>query len=584
MNTFPTKLYRVYQDDEGNTKSELVVDEHGNPVDSQEAIAIRDALVERISLLPPVNGLLDQINWHFGADKVSEVTGRSKRILFKDGKYQLTVRASSSNIAETTAFQADEKQILVFSQAGGTGRSYHADLNCQNQRLRRHYLVEAGWEAISAVQGFGRSHRSNQKQPPEVILLTTTVKGEVRFTSTIAARLSSLGAITKGQRDTGNNGLFKEDTNNFSSQYAKTALIEFYQALYRHGIDGISAGEFSAFTGLKLTDTEGNLRDDLPKMTTFLNRLLALPINLQNRLFADFEERINRRIAQAKANGSYERGVETLWADGGFEIIESKILETHTAGGETICYAIDKLKKPRILTVNDAKSRIDAGLKCYRHRKNGKVAIAKHQDSRTKRSGDIVDVIRIYRPTHIRSSEDIDLPDFERQWELTSTEESFWWSWQTEIDNSPEFHRGRLYLVCGLLLPVWDRLPGEYPKIFRLQANDGRVLLGRSVDSRQINSVYTKFGIDDRIKLSANDIYQLVWDDHQSYKVKDKWTLVKTYLKGDFRLEISQVYDADDVKWLKTIGCFTEMISFRTRVFIPLDRAVEIIELLKSSV
>jgi hypothetical protein len=132
MNTFPTKLYRVYQDDKGNSKSELVLDEHGNPVDSQEAIAIRDALIERISLLPPVNGLLDQINWHFGADRVSEVTGRSKRILLKDGKYQLTPRSSSSNIAETTAFQADEKQILVFSQAGGTGRSYHADLNCQN--------------------------------------------------------------------------------------------------------------------------------------------------------------------------------------------------------------------------------------------------------------------------------------------------------------------------------------------------------------------------------------------------------------------------------------------------------------------
>lgn len=228
--------------------------------------------------------------------------------------------------------------------------------------MRRHYLVEAGWEAISAVQGFGRSHRSNQKQPPEVILLSTNVKGEVRFTATIASRLASLGAITKGQRDTGNNGLFQEDTNNFSSQYAKTALIEFYQALYRSGIDGISAAEFSAFTGLKLTDSEGNLRDDLPKMTTFLNRLLALPINLQNRLFADFEARIDLRIAQAKANGSYERGVETLWADGGFEIIDSKILETLTAGGETICYAIDKLKKPHILTVSDANSRISENL------------------------------------------------------------------------------------------------------------------------------------------------------------------------------------------------------------------------------
>ncbi|MCC5666165.1 strawberry notch C-terminal domain-containing protein [Nostoc sp. CHAB 5784] len=37
-------------------------------------------------------------------------------------------RGSSANIAETAAFMGDEKRILIFSDAGGTGRSYHADL------------------------------------------------------------------------------------------------------------------------------------------------------------------------------------------------------------------------------------------------------------------------------------------------------------------------------------------------------------------------------------------------------------------------------------------------------------------------
>ncbi|WP_310429985.1 strawberry notch C-terminal domain-containing protein [Chamaesiphon sp. VAR_48_metabat_135_sub] len=71
-------------------------------------------------MLPPVNSLLDSLNWHFGTI-VAEVTGRSKRVMLKDGRYQLSQRSSSSNVAETNAFQADEKRILVFSQAGGTG-------------------------------------------------------------------------------------------------------------------------------------------------------------------------------------------------------------------------------------------------------------------------------------------------------------------------------------------------------------------------------------------------------------------------------------------------------------------------------
>jgi hypothetical protein len=36
------------------------------------------------------------------------------------------------------------KTILIFSDAGGTGRSYHADLSAPNQRRRVHYLLEPG--------------------------------------------------------------------------------------------------------------------------------------------------------------------------------------------------------------------------------------------------------------------------------------------------------------------------------------------------------------------------------------------------------------------------------------------------------
>ena len=167
MNSFPINLYQTYVDDSGTTKSELMTDPEGNPIVSQEALALRDGLIERMSVLPPVNGLLDQINWHFGHHQVAEITGRSQRIILENGRYQLSQRPGASNLAETAAFQSGEKRVLIFSAAGGTGRSYHADLACANQQLRRHYLVEAGFEPIVACQGVGRSHRSNQAQPPD---------------------------------------------------------------------------------------------------------------------------------------------------------------------------------------------------------------------------------------------------------------------------------------------------------------------------------------------------------------------------------------------------------------------------------
>jgi hypothetical protein len=92
----------VSVDEDGTTKSELLIDANGDPVISQEALAVSDGLIERMSMLPPVNSLLDSLNWHFG-DLVAEVTGRSKRVILKDGRYQLSHRSGSSNVAETNS-------------------------------------------------------------------------------------------------------------------------------------------------------------------------------------------------------------------------------------------------------------------------------------------------------------------------------------------------------------------------------------------------------------------------------------------------------------------------------------------------
>ena len=137
---------------------------------------------------------------------VAEVTGRSRRIVRKGDRFAVENRAGSANLAEAQAFMDDEKRILVFSDAGGTGRSYHADLAARNRRLRVHYLLEAGWKADTAIQGLGRSNRTNQAQPPLFRPIATDVKAEKRFLSTIARRLDTLGAITKGQRQTGGPG------------------------------------------------------------------------------------------------------------------------------------------------------------------------------------------------------------------------------------------------------------------------------------------------------------------------------------------------------------------------------------------
>ena len=66
---------------------------------------------------------------------VAELAVREGTVVRKGDRLTVENRAGSANLSEAAAFMDDDKRVLVFSDAGGTGRSYHADLAARNQRL-----------------------------------------------------------------------------------------------------------------------------------------------------------------------------------------------------------------------------------------------------------------------------------------------------------------------------------------------------------------------------------------------------------------------------------------------------------------
>src|SRR5262249_47835835 len=93
--SFPVQLYEPFTDSEGNLSSRPVYGD-GQPVESREAVARRDRLIEKLASLPPVPGALDQIVQRFGPDMVAEVTGRSRRIIRKGDRLMVENRAGSA--------------------------------------------------------------------------------------------------------------------------------------------------------------------------------------------------------------------------------------------------------------------------------------------------------------------------------------------------------------------------------------------------------------------------------------------------------------------------------------------------------
>ena len=566
QHSFPTQLFELFTDEEGNLHSRPAYDADGNPIVSREAEERRDRMIEHLASLPPVQGALDQLLCRFGAAQVAEVTGRSRRIVKRDERLCVESRPASANVAETAAFMDDEKRILVFSDAGGTGRSYHADLGAKNQRRRIHYLLEPGWKADTAIQGLGRSNRTNQKTPPVFRPVATDVKGEKRFLSTIARRLDSLGAITRGQRQTGGQGLFRAD-DNLESPYAKAALRQFYHQLYVGGIAGCSLGEFEDATGLDLCDQDGSLKEELPPVTQFLNRILALRIALQNTLFVVFDEILEARIEAAIAAGSYDVGVETLTAES-FRIAERRTVYTHPAtGAETRCYWVFRRDRNRPLPLAEALEMARrAGTRLLVNTQSHRAAVQVPAASLMHDDGAVVPRTRLVRPM---SRETVRLDDFSRSHWREAPAERFAPLWQAECAKVPEFSESSFHIVTGLLLPIWDRLPSDNIRVYRFQTDDGERVIGRLVTPEALARVYEGLGVGDAPPLLPAEAWDAVIARGAVLDLAGGLQVRRSLVMSAYRVELTGFSDGM-VGQLKALGLTSEIISWRLRLFIPL--------------
>ncbi len=574
---FPVQLQEAFTDDEGNLLSRPAVDAEGMPILCQAALERREQLIEQIAALPPIPTALDQIVHHFGHEAVAEVTGRSRRILRitdSDGeRLALHRRPASASLAETAAFMSGEKRILIFSMAGGTGRSYHADLSCGNTERRVHYLMEPGWRADKAIQGLGRTHRTHQASAPLFRPVTTDVKGQRRFIATIARRLDSLGAITRGQRNSqssmgdGNASLFRE-SDNLESPYATAALRRFYIALHHGHIDGWATERFQDRTGLKIAH-EGQLLDDLPPMPRFLNRLLALRISDQNQLFAKLEELIEANIEHAIQAGTYERGVETIHAESVI-IANREVLCEHITAGTTTDIVELLLRNPvNYTSADDAlaarqPAEGDQPFLCI-NRQSGRAAVMLPAPSRIDDAGCVQPRIRLLRPisrTYMAKAE-FNASNWNR-----ASEQEWRALWEAELSGLPACRESRIHLAVGLLLPVWDRIKSDTMRVRRLTTDDGQVLIGRLIEADQVRDVRRAFGLGAGPSITGDQAVEAVMQRGKSFAFDNGWRLARRRVMGTDRIEISGPVDTD-VTALKHAGCVIEIIQYRARVFVP---------------
>ena len=575
---FPTRQMRAFRATDGSMRSEPMLDDEGNGVLCQEAVDARDELIERLCSIPPVPAALDFLLAHFGTDMVAEVTGRTRRIVVDgQGRQKVERRTSSSNIAETDNFMSGRKPILVFSEAGGTGRSYHADLGCPTAHKRRiHFLLEPGWRADIAIQGLGRTHRTYQSMPPVFRPVTTNCKGERRFISTIARRLDMLGALTRGQRQTGGQNLF-DPADNLESCYAREALTQWYHLLHAGKLASVSLEKLQIITGLKLVDEHGTLLDKLPPIQRWLNRILALRIATQNAIFEEYMGLIQARVDAAREAGTLDLGVEAIRAEHIVPISERVLKKDPVSGAETRLLRLELHLKPHV-TGWARLDRIWGGttdVQYLRNNRSGRVALCVPSWSITDDEGRPVKMLEFVRPT---GSKRIQLAELWQTFWKEIDRDSFKAFWDVEVSEALEkvdIHT--ISVATGLLLPVWNKLPQDDVRVWRIDDAAGTSILGRIVMPAALEKLETAFGLESSIKLTPAELIEAArGGDGTLIPGLHGARLVSTMVNSSRRFEVRD-FQPQDREWLKARGAFSEVIQYKTRLFLPAEKADEIL-------
>ncbi|RVE49107.1 hypothetical protein evm_006228 [Chilo suppressalis] len=492
------------------------------------------AAIERLGRRLPPNTLDQLVDELGGTDNVAEMTGRKGRVIqTEDGQILYESRSEADvpletlNLTEKQRFMDGEKDVAIISEAASSGISLQSDRRARNQRRRVHITLELPWSADRAIQQFGRTHRSNQVNAPEYIFLISDLAGERRFASTVAKRLESLGALTHGDRratETRDLSQF-----NIDNKYGRTALEAVMKAIMKYETPLVPpprdyAGDFfqdvaSALVGVGLiVNSEAapgvlSLDKDYNNMSKFLNRILGMPVELQNRLFKYFTDTLTAVMEQAKRSGRFDLGILDLGSAG--ECVRRartiRFLRRHATGQAPVeLHTVHSERGMEWAEALEKWSELGGpkeGFYLSQHARNNKhtavlcAAVAAH--GKRERLNRKEQMFHVYRPNTGLQLKLESLAEIEKKYRrVESNEAESWWRGQYQaslrvcshaywrgVCRSPTdcevgLRRRTYHVLAGSVLAVWARV--EAVLAARSQLNKMQVVRVKALDGLKI--------------------------------------------------------------------------------------------------
>ena len=173
-------------------------------------------------------------------------------------------------------------------------------------------------------------------------------------------------------------------------------------------------------------------------------------------------------------------------------------------------------------------------------------------------------------------------PSSEKKYHKTSLASSKWeyailgeWlkAWNDEIERTPKVQESRVFMISGLLLPVWTTIKGQGSStVYQATLDNEERILGRVVKPEELSRISKEMGLSSKVDLSAEEIYRAVLDDGQRIQLGGGLTLSRRLIDSQHRIFVkigTQRVSRPLMKRLESYGCFSEIVNSEALAFVP---------------
>jgi hypothetical protein len=408
------------------------------------------------------------------------------------------------------------------------------------------------------------------------VLLSTELGGEKRFSSTIARRLASLGALTKGDRGAADNADWARY--NFETQEGRAAL----GLMFRRILNGESVPELAnpkqALRDIGLLvvrdGAEVLRKEDEHNVPRFLNRILALQVEEQNALFNYFADLFDQTVRHAKANGTFDEGVTDIKA---LAVRISKAQLVHldeVTGAETVLHTLE-VDRPSDKVSFEQADRVRAANRgaFLEHQKKGTFVLALPSGHHTDpQDGTSYATFSLCKPEGARTQYVRQNEVSERYRPATPERVQRWWTKQHA--NVPDIKTAEVHIIAGAIIPLWEKLKakgGAKLRVVRVGTDKGQRIVGVEIPGTRVGAVLRSLGLR-RSAADPETIFSGILREGDEFELAGDLKLKQSIVHGESAMELV-CGEPHRFNELRDLGLINEQINWKQRFFVPSDEA-----------